>query len=562
MPSLLESLQSEDIGQLFIIAEFWGLNLYAPDVRTGRKNLTSSILNKQLIIEIIESLKESEAEAIQLLLENDLRYSWKQFKELYGDIREIGAAKRDREKLYLKPISSTEKLWYLGLIHRAFFDIENNPKEMVFIPDDLAALIPRDKKEAKPLLVRPAKPEERQEVILVNDHIVDDICTLFAALRISLDSIESKTLSSILSTGQTELLSLMLSLDYINENNEVDPLLVRDHLKLSREEAFHSISTSWIKSHKYNDLLHVPGLVFEGEWQSYPYKSRQAVIDHLKNLPTDTWWNISTFISSIKRSDPEFLRQSNDYDNWYIRKEESGQYLKGFENWDSIEGEYLHYLFTGPLYWFGIVDLAGVEKGSKAISFRLSRMSANLFANQVYPTNVVEKDEIYINSKLILDIPRNCQRTIRYHLSRFCEWEGMVRDNYRDRITTESLQHAQDQGLKVDQLLKLLQKHSASRLSKNVIKAIKRWDEQGIEASIGHHLILRVHNPEILKELKRSKAARFLGDSLSPTSAIVNPGAWSKVQKALGELGVLTEIELEEIKKKKGPLSPQASKDS
>jgi len=551
MPSLLESLQSEDIGQLFIIAEFWGLNLHAPDVRLGRKNLAKSLLNKQLITEIVESLKEPEAEAIQLLLENDLRYSWKQFKELYGDIREIGAAKRDREKPYLEPISSNEKLWYLGFIYRAFFDIENDPKEMVYIPDDLAALIPRNKKETRSLLVRPAKPEERQEVILANDHIIDDICTILAALRIGSNSIEPETLSSIISTGQAELLSLLISLDYINKNNEVDPLLVRDHLKLAREEAFLSISTSWMNSHKYNDLLHVPGLVFEGEWQSYPFRSRQAVIDHLKNLPTDTWWNISTFISSIKRSDPEFLRQSNDYDNWYIRKEESDQYLKGFENWDLIEGEYLRYLINGPLYWFGIIDLAGMEKGSKGLSFRLSRMAEYLFADQVFPGKHKEKDEVYINRKLILDIPRNCQRTIRYHLSRFCEWEGMVRDNYRYRITTGSLQSAQDQGLEVDQLLKLLQKHSASRLSANVIKAIKSWDKQGIEASIGQHLILIVHDPEILKELKRSKAARFLGDSLSPTAAIVNPGAWSKVQEALGELGVLTEIKLEEIKNKK-----------
>ena len=60
------------------------------------------------------------------------------------------------------------------------------------------------------------------------------------------------------------------------------------------------------------------------------------------------------------------------------------------------------------------------------------------------------------------------------------------------------------------------------------------------------HLILRVHNPKILNELKASKAARFLGDKLSSTSVIVNTGAWEKIQEALGEIGYLAEINLSE----------------
>ena len=157
MPSLLESLISEDLGQLLIIAEYWGLVLHAPDVRIGRKSLVDLMLNKRLVTEIAESLDEEETEAINLLLENDLRYSWKQFREKYGEIREIGAAKRDREKPHHNPISVSEKLWYLGMIHKAFFDIEVDPKETIYIPDDLAALLPWIAKSNSKLLVRPAK---------------------------------------------------------------------------------------------------------------------------------------------------------------------------------------------------------------------------------------------------------------------------------------------------------------------------------------------------------------------------------------------------------------------
>ena len=57
--------------------------------------------------------------------------------------------------------------------------------------------------------------------------------------------------------------------------------------------------------------------------------------------------------------------------------------------------------------------------------------------------------------------------------------------------------------------------------------------------------MLRVRNPEILRVLRESRAARFLGDPLGSTAVIVNPGAWEKVITILAELGYLGELDLE-----------------
>jgi hypothetical protein len=57
-----------------------------------------------------------------------------------------------------------------------------------------------------------------------------------------------------------------------------------------------------------------------------------------------------------------------------------------------------------------------------------------------------------------------------------------------------------------------------------------------------HALVLRLSSPEILQELRTSRAARFLGDPLGPTTVIVNPGAREKVLAALAEMGYLGEI--------------------
>jgi hypothetical protein len=53
-----------------------------------------------------------------------------------------------------------------------------------------------------------------------------------------------------------------------------------------------------------------------------------------------------------------------------------------------------------------------------------------------------------------------------------------------------------------------------------------------------------VSRPEILEEMRKSKAAKFLGEVLSPTAVIIKSGAESKVLAALAELGLLAEIEI------------------
>jgi hypothetical protein len=42
--------------------------------------------------------------------------------------------------------------------------------------------------------------------------------------------------------------------------------------------------------------------------------------------------------------------------------------------------------------------------------------------------------------------------------------------------------------------------------------------------------------------MRKSRASKFLGEALSPTTVIVKGGAVQKVMEALAELGLLTEV--------------------
>jgi hypothetical protein len=135
---------------------------------------------------------------------------------------------------------------------------------------------------------------------------------------------------------------------------------------------------------------------------------------------------------------------------------------------------------------------------------------------------------------------------VRYQVSRFCDWDEPKEDVYRYRISTNSLSKAKEQGLKVEHLLALLSKHSEAGVPPSLVKALKRWEVNGTEARVQTQVILKVSKPEVLEEMRKSKAAKFLGEVLSPTTVVVKGGAIQKVMEALIELGIVGETEIGE----------------
>jgi hypothetical protein len=91
-------------------------------------------------------------------------------------------------------------------------------------------------------------------------------------------------------------------------------------------------------------------------------------------------------------------------------------------------------------------------------------------------------------------------------------------------------------------LLSLLAKNAAAEIPPAFVKALKRWEANGTEARIEVQTVLRVSRPEVLEELRKSKAGRFLGESLGPVTVVVKPGAQSKILAALAELGLLADV--------------------
>ena len=99
---------------------------------------------------------------------------------------------------------------------------------------------------------------------------------------------------------------------------------------------------TWATSTRFNELYHVRGLTLEAAgWQNDPRLIRQTVRQTLQDAKPEDWFAVGEFVDYVKEQEPDFQRPAADYDSWYIRDAESNEYLKGFENWDRIDGAVL-----------------------------------------------------------------------------------------------------------------------------------------------------------------------------------------------------------------------------
>ena len=544
MPNLRDRFHKNDLGFLRIVAGLWGVDLNAPDVRTGLPALSRAILDSYLVGEVVEALPEETRQALDALILNHGWMPWSRFTRKFGGIREVGPGKRDREKPYLDPISPTERLWYLGILGRDFLKKEGELRECAYIPDDLLSLMPPVIPESDPPPGRGASPREITHKILANDRILDHCCTLLAALRLA-----DPQRSPIVETWQPPISIVHAILDamkLITSSEQPVPEDARPFLEMPRGGALQWLVQGWRTLNRFNELRLVPGLICEGAWQNEPLSARERILALMSEIPEHAWWHLDSFIKAVYERDPDFQRSSGDFDTWLVRDANTGQSLSGIQNWGAVDGALIRFLITGPMHWLGLIDLASTEIGQPVSAFRFSKWFTPLMLGKSVGDLPTEDQpvESFSNGRII--VSRLTPRIARYQIARFCDWVDESDEKYIYQITPASLTMAANQGLKTSHLEILLRKYG-SELPPSLLEALKNWDKKGGQVQIEKRVVLRVETPQILQALRASPAGRFIDDPLGPTAALIHPDAIKKVSAALARLGYLSDIDWESL---------------
>jgi hypothetical protein len=542
MPDISQSLQGKDLQFLNSIAMTWGLELQTHDLRSAIQELASLMNQKALFLDLVDALDDASKSALKELHNAEGKIPWTFFVRKYGEIRTMGAARRERERPDLHPINAAEVLWYNGMMGKAFFNLQKEPLEYAYIPDELDQFLSTsiEPESEKKIPGRPATTLEKHHLVPATDDILDHMTTYLTAIR------TGQAMETLPWMNQTIPITFLQQLaafaNLLNKDGVIQPNQVRQFMEAGRAQALLMLVNAWVGS-EFNDLHQLPGLIFEGPWKNDPLETRSYLIGELRKLPPQTWWSLPAFVESIRSQTPDFQRPDGDYDSWYIRRQNSEDYLRGIRYWEDIDGALIRLILTNPMHWLGLLDLAMPEENSRVSAFRFSAWTEDLLSDQP-PANLPKETE---NVKFLQDgtirVPHSTSRAIRYQLARFSHLEREDPRHYEYRILPDSLSAAVKSGLKIEQFVNLIQRCGDKPIPPSVLTSLENWKTHGIQTAFSAVILLTVQDGEIIDKLMNSRAKKYLGERLNPTSILIQEKQQKLVMSILAELGYLSELQ-------------------
>lgn len=549
MQSLLQTFQDYDFGQLKVIAELWGIRLTEKTKLGAAKVLAQALSDEEFISEILDSLPPEAADVLRRLMSKDGREPLADLERKFGLIREMGPGRRDREKPWREPSSPLEILWYRGLIGRAFADSALGAQEMAYIPLELLSALP-SQADADDFSLG-FQINQPSDLTLATNAVYLDATTILAYLR------KKPTKSDHSGNPQLEELypflrqpdSVQLLIDLLLEAEilssaplQPSPEATRDYLDLGLTDAQLFMLKAWRSSVSWNDLQHTPGISSSKvSWPNDPIAGRHAVLEVLRELPIDQWQSFEQFVHAIKESRPGFQRRAGEFDSWYLFDTQSEAYLRGYENWDAVEGRYLHFLINGPLHWLGATDLGG-PGNKRSAAFKLTKV-ADQFFNQEHSAPIRKTDlKISIKGDGSIVVPHEFSAANRYQIARFSDWIGVDEANFTYRLSPSSLSLAISQGLQLKHIRALLE-GTTDKIPPTLFKALARWEAHGKEAKLQSAYLLQVADVQIMEMLRSNRGtSKYIRETLGPTTAIIFEKDRENLYQACLKAGLLLDI--------------------
>ncbi|MDP3450340.1 MAG: hypothetical protein Q8R87_07145, partial [Anaerolineaceae bacterium] len=183
MPALKKMLQACDLDMLERISSFWSVDTTNLDLAAAAETLYQAMQDEALASEILASLPEAVKAAWEDVKRNPQKITWAHFTRKYGEVREFGPARREREEPEQHPISIAETLWYRGLIGRAFLNLPPEPREFVFIPDELLPESGPGEKLLSTLAIQKVEAKSLKIIAAADGRIIDHLTDWLAARR-------------------------------------------------------------------------------------------------------------------------------------------------------------------------------------------------------------------------------------------------------------------------------------------------------------------------------------------------------------------------------------------
>ncbi|MCB0061419.1 MAG: hypothetical protein KDE19_04870 [Caldilineaceae bacterium] len=492
---------------LQVLAELRGAFLDAADNREQAIELlaaqitdpTSVQFAYQEVVDMTEGAEHGAKQALDALLSDNGEMIEAQFARDYGSVRKMGPAKLEREMPWLYPESIAELLYYYGLIGRGFKGVGQNAHTIIYLPTDITPWLPHPQNQAAgttlPLQAVPPPPAAR--LLSADDSFLEDAGTLLGflhteQLRLTAQGPHPEDIDRFvqrlqmpfsgddanLNTRLALLLHLANRLGWLRRSEgdlvQLTSNRVRLFLEKSRTEQRTALWDAWLNSPEWNDLCRTPTLecTKTGDWQNNPQQTRTTLVSLFAKLQPGIWYSQFDFLEAVKTVEPDFQRPTGNYDTWYIRDTDTQEFLKGFEQWDRVEGELLRFLIGGSLHWLSLLDVAEPSAGDDLL-FSLSKWGAVWLGHDVPLPYEQARHTIDVGEDFTLTLSAGISLADRFRVERFAQWQASY-PAFVYQISQRSLKRAIDEGIGAPQILSFLKAHS-TRVPDRVVAALKRF---------------------------------------------------------------------------------------
>lgn len=567
MKTLREALAEYAPQMLRAIAETNQLEL--PDGATREQwaaHLAAELARPEVVGRAWESLSEAERRAIERMLLQGGRVKAFQMLRDYGEIRAFGPVALARDKPWLSPQNTSERLWYRGLIQRAFDVVGDFRGEIFFVPEEIAAHLPKPAPEVAAFSVTTVgKPDSITDA---GDRLVWDMFKLLAFVAREepplgdgtlFSDADLRHLASQLMIGDrptdkalTEIPRLLFVVHLARTAHLIKPIKdvgvrlgaeAKNWLRGTGQSRRLQLFEAWKRERAWNELRYVPSLkVEETGWHNDPRLAREAVIKYLAQCPLDMWIALSAFIASVKKLDPDFQRPDGDYERWHIRDAKTGRLLTGFSSWNQVEGALLTFMFEGPLTWLGIVR-TGEQEGASA-SFQITAFGARALGLTHADLPEPATQRFIVQGDFDVLVPEAAPLYARFQLERMTErvrWDRISTYHLSRESVTRLLRHQ----VGIDQILAFLKRISREPFPKNVEYSLREWAAKYGEITLRRAAILHTRNKNLLVELQHHPELKsYILEVLSPTVALVQPERLEELQSHLEVLGYSPKVEV------------------
>ena len=501
----------------------------------------------ETLTSIIAQLDVTAQAALRALLAADGALPVHTFETRFGPIRPYRPWRKDEvagaDQPWRAPISTTETLWYLGLIYRHPPKPTPGVVQHYIIPTDLVALL-------TPLLhqvSQNAGAVDTAVVALPGRH-----GGLDHHLAIWLATLNERTIAPVhkqwLPPSLVALLCRRLSLDQdraftpIRSERHHPYLAFLHYLALAADliaitpTAFQLTPTAWAwlqadlptRQQQLHAAWHRAAVElahrFHFRWEPLTPQARAFIREQLAKLPPDQPHRPLDLIAHWRLLDSRALLPGPRPTDW---RDETTLY------------DPLAALLTGPLHWLGLITLSNDDSLSFPASTRRGTINYSQFSINRYPAPSSCTMPKQPPNTILAGI--NVQPIHLAHLARFCDWTiatAPTATPHTFTLAPDRIAQLAAASIHPAQLLAHLTAALGRPPSRRVISRLHTWALPGQQLRLRPLLVLEADTPDRLAQLRRHKLVRNrLGEVIAPNRIALNPTDAPALAQTLRTLG-------------------------